>query len=189
MIPARTLRPLLALSLILAATSAEARTALSGGPFGNGLTEAFLILEHLAGLLAIGLWAGQIGGSAAWHVPVAAVAGALVAGLAANLGLPLPRASFGLALAVIASGVLAATAWRPAPLIALPIAAVIGVFHGYMSGGSWLFWSGYGVGMLLVAAAGFGLETILSQGVSPRAVRVCGGGAALVGILDLAGRF
>lgn len=182
-------RVFLALILTLAATSAEARTVLSGGPFGNGLSEAFLVLEHLAGLLAIGLWAGQIGGSAAWHVPVAAVAGALAAGLAANLGLPLPKASFGLALAVIAAGALAAAAWRPAPLIALPIAAVLGLFHGYMSGGSWLFWGGYGVGLLLVAAAGFGLETILAQGVSPKAVRVCGGGAALAGILDLAGRF
>jgi urease accessory protein len=174
---------------VLLCGEAGARTAVPGGPFANGLSEAYLVLDHLAAFLAAGLWAGQIGVAGAWRLPVAAVLAALAAGIAANLGLPLPYAGIGAALATLGIGGVVAAEWRPAPLIALPVAAVAGVFHGYMSGGVFLYWTGYGTGLLLVAAAGLGLSAILSQGIGAQAIRVCGAGAALVGILDLVQRF
>lgn len=162
---------------------------LTGSPFGTGLTESVVVLEHLAGLLAIGLWAGQNGGAAAWQMPAVGVVALLAAGIAANVGVPLPYSGLGLSISLIAAGVAVAMALRAPPMAAIPAAAVLALFHGYMSGGSVLFWLGYGVGATLVMASGLGLTAILGMGLSPRAVQLCGCGAAVVGVIDLAARF
>lgn len=182
-------RAAIGFALILAAAPAAARTSIGGTPFASGLNEATLVVEHLAGLLALGAWAGQVGGQAAWSLPLAALAGAAVAAAAANFGVPLPHAGIGLAVVVTITGGLVAMAARPPAVAAIAAGAVFGVFHGYMDGGSILFWSGFGAGVLILLAGGLGLVAILGSGMSPRLVRVCGAGAAVAGIIDLASRF
>lgn len=157
------------------------------GAFGTGLTEPVWVLQHLLGFLAIGLWAGQTGGTAVWQVPAVAVAAALAAGFAAQMGLRLPYPVIGLAATLIVLGGLVALAVRAPLALAVPLAAVAAVFHGYAHQGSPLFWAGFAAGMLLVCCAGLGLSMAVTQAESERAVRICGGAVAVGGLLDLVG--
>lgn len=155
------------------------------GAFGTGLTEPVWVLQHLAGFLAIGMWAGQTGGTAVWQVPVAAVTAALAAGLAAQTGIKLPYAAQGLAASLLVMGGLVAVGVRAPAVLAVLAAAVAAVFHGYPHQGSVLFWAGCASGFLLVACGGLGLTAVLGQAVSARAVQLCGGAVAVAGLLDL----
>lgn len=155
------------------------------GVFGTGLTEPVWVLQHLAGFLAIGMWAGQTGGTAVWQVPVAAVTAALAAGLAAQTGIKLPYAAQGLAVSLLVIGGLVAVGVRAPVVLAVLAAAVAAVFHGYPHQGSALFWAGCAGGFLLVACGGLGLSAVLGQAVSARAVQLCGGAVAVAGLLDL----
>lgn len=176
------------LAIGLTAAPALARVTVTG-PFGTGLTEPVWVLQHLLGFLAIGIWAGQNGGAAVWQLPVSALTAALAAGLAAQFDVRLPYAGEGLAASLILMGVLVAAALRVPLVLAVLIVAVAAVFHGYVHMGGPLFWAGYAAGLLLVACAGLGLSAVLGQAVSGRAVQVCGGAVALVGLLDLLGTF
>lgn len=155
------------------------------GAFGSGLTEPVWVLQHLAGFLAIGIWAGQTGGAAVWQVPAAAVTAALAAGLAAQMGLRLPYAAEGLGASLILMGALVAFSIRAPVVLAVLAAAVAAVFHGYPHQGAPLFWAGCAAGFLLVCCAGLGFLAVLGQAVGQRSVQLCGGAVAVAGLLDL----
>jgi urease accessory protein len=157
------------------------------GAFGTGLTEPVWVLQHLLGILAIGMWAGQNGGTAVWQVPVAAVTAALAAGFAGQMGLRLPYATPGLAVALIVMGGLVAVGAKAPTALAVLLAAVAAVFHGHPHQGSPLFWSGFAAGLLLVTCGGLGLSIVVAQAESGRAVQICGGMVAVGGVLDLVG--
>ncbi|CAO3448142.1 HupE/UreJ family protein [Azospirillum sp.] len=157
------------------------------GAFGNGLTTPVWVLQHLLGILGIGLWAGQAGGTAVWQVPAAAVTAALAAGFAAQMGLRLPYAGPGLAASLVVIGSLVALGVRAPAVLAVLVAAVAAVFHGHTHQGPPLYWAGFAAGLMLVACGGLGLSIAVTQAESDRAVRVCGGAVAVAGVLDLVG--
>ncbi|HYH21556.1 MAG TPA: HupE/UreJ family protein [Azospirillum sp.] len=186
-----TIRPLpivvlpIAVLLMLTALPAEARTLLTGTPFATGFLGPIGVLEHLLGLAAIGLWAGQNGSAAVWQAPAAALTAALAAGAAAHFGLRLPFAAEGLAGSLMVLGALVAMGLRAPLAVAILVAAVAAVFHGYVQAGGALFWVGFAASVLLLTAAGVGLVAVLGQAASMRAVRMCGGAVALAGVLAL----
>lgn len=175
---------LVACALLGLADPALARTVLTGSAFGTGLTEPVWIAEHLLGLLALGLWAGQNGGAAVWQVTVAVLVAVLGAGLAEAAGLRLPRADLLLILSVLVAGLLVALNARPPLTVAVLSAALLAVPHGAVHEGSWLFWSGYAAGVLLVGCAGVGLAAVLFQGGGGRLIRMCGGAVAVLAVLQ-----
>ncbi len=74
-----------ALAGTLAAPAAFAHTfGAHGFGFAEGFLHPFLGIDHLLAMLAVGLWAAQLGGAALWRVPVAFVA-FMAASLAAML--------------------------------------------------------------------------------------------------------
>ncbi|HEY0837437.1 MAG TPA: HupE/UreJ family protein [Azospirillum sp.] len=176
---------LVAVLLVLTALPAEARTLLTGTAFAAGFLGPVGVLEHLLGLLAVGLWAGQNGSAAVWQVPAAALTAALAAGAAAHFGLRLPFAAEGLAGSLVVLGALVALGLRAPLVVAVLVAALAAVFHGYVQAGGALFWAGFAASALLLTAAGVGLVAVLGQAVSMRAVQMCGGAVALAGVLAL----
>ena len=94
------------------------------GAFGNGLTTPVWVLQHLLGILGIGMWAGQAGGTAVWQVPAAAVTAALAAGFAAQMGVRLPYAAPGLAASLVVVGSLVALGVRAPAAVAVLVAGV-----------------------------------------------------------------
>ncbi|MGR9053403.1 MAG: HupE/UreJ family protein, partial [Gammaproteobacteria bacterium] len=58
-------------ALVFFGTQAEAHTfGAQGAGFTAGATHPFLGIDHLLAMVAIGIWAVQLGGAAVWRVPL-----------------------------------------------------------------------------------------------------------------------
>jgi urease accessory protein len=139
-------------------------------------------------MLAIGLWAAQLGGRACWRVPatfVSVMALAAVAGHA--FGSPLGTEP-GIAATVVVLGLLIATAARLPLAAGAVLAGIFAVLHGLAHGAEMPATSAglaYGVGFVastaLLHAAGLGLGFVTGR-ASQLAPRLIGLGIAAAGV-------
>ncbi len=159
------------------------------GGFLHGLMHPAFGLDHVCAMLAVGLWAAQMGGRAVWAMPLTFVGVMALGGAMGMAGGVLPFAEQGIVLSVLALGVLVAAAVR------LPLAlsgAVVGLFalcHGHAHGMEMpdaASAPAYAAGFLLTTAAlhltgvlfGLGMQRATRQ----RLVPVAGAGIALCGM-------
>ncbi len=96
--------------------------------FTEGLLHPFSGLDHMLAMVAVGLWASQLGGRALWLLPltfpvVMAVGAALGFG-----GVALPWVEIGIAASVLVLGAAVALTLRPTLAVSLPL---IGAVRGY----------------------------------------------------------
>jgi urease accessory protein len=126
--------PLAAL-LIFGATPAFAHVGVgSTASFAAGVAHPLTGLDHIAVMVAVGLWAALKGGRALWMWPSAFVGVMLVGGALGMAHVPLPFVEPAILASVVAIGILVALA------IDLPVwagAAVVGLFalfHGHAHG-------------------------------------------------------
>lgn len=127
-------RFLLSTLLLSASGTALAHPGHDLSGFSAGLLHPFTGMDHLLAMLAVGLWAAQMGGRKIWLLPVTFLS-MLVggAGLAlADLNLPLVEP--GIAASVLALGLLIALSLRLPTLLSVAITAVFGLLHGYAHG-------------------------------------------------------
>jgi urease accessory protein len=119
----------------LAASPAWAHfTEATDGGWSAGFAHPFSGVDHLVTMIAVGLWAVQMGERAVWLLPGSFV---LVMALGAMLslgGVALPGAEDGTALSVAVLGVLLAVAARPRLPVGVAIVALFGLTHGYAHG-------------------------------------------------------
>jgi urease accessory protein len=151
-------------------------------------------VDHLAAMLAVGLWAGLVGGERRWVWPACFVV-AMVAGAAAGWsGLPVPVVETVIAASVLALGAAIATGWSPTVAVGGALIAAFGLAHGFAHGaempaGSLL--SGYAAGFVggtaLLHAVGLALAAGLAAYGARVAPRVAGGALASLGLVLLAG--
>ena len=100
-----------ALALVLSPAAALAHDGHAAG-FLGGILHPLTGADHLLAMLAVGLWAGALGGRAVLALPAAFV-GALASGAAlGTAGLALPMVEPGILASVIILGALAALALR-----------------------------------------------------------------------------
>ena len=191
-------RALLATAFVLAPTLAFAHPGLPGHThdLASGFMHPFSGLDHILAMVAVGLFAAQLGGRALWAVPASFVAMMAAAGVAGMSGVALPLTETGIALSVIVLG--GAVALR----LALPVAAAtvlvgfFAMFHGYAHGletpetASGLL---YGLGFVAATAAlhalgiGLGLALGRFEGAFGRGlISMAGSAAALIGMVMLA---
>jgi urease accessory protein len=123
--------------------------------FQTGFLHPFSGLDHLLAMLAVGLWASQLGGRAQWQVPLTFVAVMAVGSLIGIKGGSLPLMESGIALSLLLVGVMIAASIR------LPLAfscALVGIFalcHGAAHGAELPFAASavlYATGFLLATA-------------------------------------
>jgi len=161
--------------------------------FAAGLMHPLTGLDHLLAMVAVGLWAGLVGGRARWTYPLAFVAMMVVAGLWGMMGAALPGAEIGIAVSVIILGL--AIALKAAPPLAAGTAAcaLFAIFHGHAHGAELPEGAssvGYALGFVLVTASLHGAGLALAGFLAARApliARVAGGGLVLAGVAILAG--
>jgi urease accessory protein len=114
---------------------AEAHTFGShGAGLAEGLAHPFLGLDHLLAMLAVGLWAAQLGGRAMWLAPAAFV---VVMGASAALsssGAELPMLEPAIASTVLVLGLLVAFAVRLETPVSVGLLGLLAFFHGYAHG-------------------------------------------------------
>jgi urease accessory protein len=104
------------------------------GGWSDGFAHPFSGIDHILCMVAVGIWAVQIGRHALWLLPASftvLMAGGAVLG---GVGIVLPGADDGVALSVTVLGVLLAVAARPRLLTGGAVVAGFGLVHGYVHG-------------------------------------------------------
>lgn len=191
----RTAEPMIA-AVALAVFSAPAHAHLGTVPtpfFGAGVAHPLSGLDHIAAMVAVGLWAALKGGHAVWVWPAAFVGVMLVGGGLGIAGVALPFVEPGILASVVALGLLVALA------IDLPVAAgaaIIGVFalfHGHAHGaeipetaGGLEYLAGFAVATALLHGVGLGAGLLLEPRFRSLA-RLAGAATAAVGLAMIAG--
>ena len=114
---------------------AEAHTFGSqGAGLMAGLTHPLVGLDHLLAMIAVGIWAGQLGGRAVWLIPLTFVSVMAAAATLASFGLLLPLMEPAIACSVLVLGLLIAGSVRLPTSVGVLLVSLFAVFHGYAHG-------------------------------------------------------
>jgi len=117
----------------------------------HGFLHPFNGLDHILAMVAVGLYAANLGGRALWLVPSAFIGTMIVGGLLGYYGWPLPMVEAGIALSVIVMGMAIALGVRLPTIAAMALVGVFALFHGHAHGNE-----GAGLGItFLPYAVGF----------------------------------
>lgn len=169
--------------LLVTAGFAEAHPGLPGHSHGffDGVAHPLSGLDHIAAMVAVGLWAASLGGRALWAVPCAFVALLGIGAVLGVAGVAVPWVEAAITASVVVLGLLVALNVR---LPTVPAAALVGlfaVFHGVSHGAEMPAMAdplAYGLGFLLATAAlhasGIGLGVGLSRLGGPVLSRAAG---------------
>lgn len=167
----------------------------SAGGFISGLAHPVVGPDHLLVMLAVGIWATQMGQRSIWAVPLAFVGAMALGGAMGVAGQALPFNETGIAVSVLVAGVLIVAAAR-LPLIAgIAVAGLFAALHGHAHGtempGS-VSGIAYGIGFILSTASlhfcGIGFGLLMRRIAMPQITRAAGVFiAAFGGYLCLAG--
>ena len=127
-------RLLAMLLAICIAAPALAHTGSVAGGFIGGLAHPVLGPDHVAAMVAVGLWGAFLGPPAIFVLPVVFPLVMALGGVAAILGLPLPGAEIGIALSAVVLGAMVALEARPPLWIAAMLVGTFAIFHGHAHG-------------------------------------------------------
>lgn len=105
-----------------------------GAAFAEGFTHPFLGLDHVLAMLAVGVWAAQLGSSALWRIPSAFVAAMAVGALAANPFMDTALLEAAIAGSVLVFGLLIVFFLRLPGWSALSVVGLFALFHGFAHG-------------------------------------------------------
>jgi urease accessory protein len=144
-----------------------------GGGYLAGLTHPFTGFDHLLAMLAVGVWAAQLGGRAKWLVPASFIACMAVAASVGMSGIALPLVESGIATSVLLLGLLIAFSIKLPIVLSASIVGLFAAFHGYAHGAEMPLLSTpwvYGIGFVLSTAALHGLGLLLGQGLHKQAM-------------------
>ncbi|MDO8349858.1 MAG: HupE/UreJ family protein [Gallionella sp.] len=122
----------------------------------DGLLHPFLGLDHLFAMIAVGLWARQLGGRARWLAPTTFVCVMAAGGWLGMAAVPLPFVEGGILASLLVLGVLIAAAIRLPIFASMALVGFFALFHGYAHGAEMprtISGLSYAFGFMLSAAA------------------------------------
>jgi urease accessory protein len=153
----------------------------------HGFAHPLTGLDHLIAMLAIGVFAAQLGGRARWLVPVTFIVVMALATAAGMLALTIPHVETGIALSVLLLGAAIAFSVNVSLPLAMSIAGLFAVFHGYAHGAEMpaaasgvLFGLGLIVATALLNTVGVAFGLLIGQATGGRQIAQLAGGAAVV---------
>jgi len=178
----------LTLLALAGATPAMAHPGHSAG-FTSGWEHPFTGWDHLLAMVAVGIWAVQLGGRAIWQLPLAFASFMAVGGVVGWLGIRAPGVEVGIVLSVIALGLLIATATRMNRRHGLALLALFAVCHGYAHGvemapgtAAAAFGAGFVVSTLALHGLGVALGLIGQRLLEGKVLRLAGAAIAVSGV-------
>ncbi len=160
--------------------------------FVSGLFHPLNGPDHMAAMVAVGLWGAFLGAPALWLLPIIFPLVMAVGGALGILGVTIPFVEAGIALSAITLGAMVAFALRPPIWTAGILVGLFAIFHGHAHGtelpdaeNALAYSSGFVIatGLLHISGILFGLLTAYPMGLI--AVRGCGVLIALVGLAFL----
>lgn len=157
--------------------------------FAHGFEHPLTGLDHIAAMVAVGLWAAQMGGRALWAVPLTFVSVMAIGGLFGMMGVSIPLVEPGIIASVLLLGLFITAAVKlPLPL-SMAFVGLFAVFHGYAHGAEMPETASgltYGIGFVLATAILHGLGILVGIGIqrlsTPVVLRFAGAAIVLCGV-------
>ena len=157
--------------------------------FGAGFIHPAVGADHLLAMIAVGLWAAQLRGSAVWAVPGIFVFMMIAAGALGMSGVYVPYIEAGVLASVLVLGVLVAGAFKLPLAISGILVGIFAVFHGYAHGAeipvasdAVSYSAGFALATAMLHAAGILAGTGLRKLNREKLTRFAGGAIALSGM-------
>ncbi len=156
--------------------------------FMHGLAHPFSGLDHVCAMVAVGLWATQMGGRAMWRVPLTFVGVMALGGMLGMANIPVPFVEGGIAMSLLVLGVLIAAAVRLPLAVSAAIVGVFAVFHGYAHGAEMPqdasgleYAAGFVLATVLLHASGIAVALLANNHGRAQWLRFTGAAIALCG--------
>jgi urease accessory protein len=182
------LRRLLFILPLAAAPLAQAHPGHGLRSFATGFQHPLSGWDHLLAMVAVGMWAVQLGGRARWALPLSFVTAMALGAMAGIAGFALPGVDRWILASVFALGLAIASAARLPLGAGLGLVALAGAFHGLAHGAempfsanSLQFLTGMVAMTALLHAAGVGLG-VAAQKRSAVLLRLAGAGIVAGGV-------
>jgi urease accessory protein len=170
----------------------ESGTAGDGG-FVGGALHPVTGLDHVAAMVAVGLWGAILGAPAIWLLPIAFPLIMAFGAVLGVMGAPLPAIDLGIAASGIVLGAMVATSARPPLTIAFALISLFAIFHGHSHGAALpdfgvplLYAAGFVIATGLLHVCGIALGLLVRWPAGHTAVRVTGALIVIVGFYYLA---
>ncbi|MBI3481146.1 MAG: HupE/UreJ family protein [Nitrosomonadales bacterium] len=104
------------------------------GSFMQGFMHPFSGMDHVCAMVAVGLWATQLGGRSVWAVPFTFVAVMALGSVLPMMGISLPLVEQGVALSVLVLGVLIFALIRLPTGLSASLVGLFALWHGHAHG-------------------------------------------------------
>jgi urease accessory protein len=188
-----TMRAVLALVLMMSAAPAFAHTGGDAAGFLSGFFHPLLGWDHIAAMVAVGLWGAFLGRPAIYVLPIVFPLIMAVGAALGILGIPLPAVEAGIAASAFVLGICVMMASRPPLWIAAAAVGFFAIFHGHAHGtelpgaaNPFAYAIGFVIATGLLHLAGIAFGTITNGAAGRIVVRGAGAAIALAGIVFLA---
>ena len=165
-----------------------------GGGFISGFTHPILGWDHVAAMVAVGLWGAFLGAPAIWILPVVFPIVMAFGAVMGILGIPVPAIETGIAASAVVLGLMIVFAARPPLWIAAVLVGFFAIFHGYAHGtelpsnaNAFAFAVGFVIATGLLHMIGIGFGLLVKWPAGRIAVRGAGAVISLAGVAFLTG--
>lgn len=156
--------------------------------FLHGMGHPLSGLDHICAMVAVGLWAAQMGGRAIWAVPLTFVSVMALGGALGMLGVHVPFVETGIVISVLALGVLIAASVHLPLAVSIIVVGLFAIFHGHAHGAEmpetssgFVYAAGFIIATAFLHACGIGLGIAIQKLASPAVVRFAGIAIVLCG--------
>jgi urease accessory protein len=176
--------------LLIGTNSALAHTGLEHAlSFASGFAHPWSGLDHMLAMVAVGLWAGLVGGRALWAWPAAFVGAMLAGGALGMAGVPVLLVEAGILASVIVLGLLVLTAARLPVALGAALVAVFAVLHGRAHGAELpsgaaaaTYAAGFALATALLHVIGLGIAYLCRSDSGKLIVRGAGAAVTVAGV-------
>jgi urease accessory protein len=167
-------------------------TDASGGGFAHGFSHPFSGLDHILAMVAVGMWASQLGRPAYVILPLTfplVMAAGAVLGI---VGLPLPWAEIGIAASVLILGAMVALALKPSLAVSVALIGLFALMHGHSHGtelpqaaSAVAYAAGFLIATVTLHAVGLAIGGTSRWPLARIGLRTAGAAIAAIGVLLL----
>ncbi len=162
------------------------------GSFMAGVGHPFGGLDHIAVMIAVGLWAVLKGGRALWLWPASFVGVMLVGGVLGMAGVGLPLVEPAILASVVAIGLLVALAVNMPLWAGAAVVGAFALFHGHAHGteaglGGAEYMAGFAIATATLHLIGIGFAQLMAHNALRPAIRGAGVVCVVVGAGLIAG--
>ncbi len=160
--------------------------------FVHGFAHPLSGLDHMIAMVAIGIWAVQVGGKATWLIPLSFVSMMIAGAVLGASGIALPFVETGIIMSVLILGVLIIASVRMPVILGMIVAGLFALCHGHSHGteipataSGIAFIAGFTLSTVMLHLGGIGLGYTAAKVSKEKLVRLAGIPIFIAGLVML----